>query len=70
MVSPQEAVLNASLKEKTKLVLKTLTPREEQIIKLHFGLADGNEHTLEEVEQRFASLANEFVKSRQKLCPS
>ncbi|MBI3696083.1 MAG: RNA polymerase sigma factor RpoD, partial [Acidobacteria bacterium] len=35
-------------------VLKTLTPREEKVIKMRFGLDDGNEHTLEELGQRFA----------------
>ena len=54
VVSPAEAVLSTNLKEKTELVLKTLTPREEQIIKLRFGLGDGNEHTLEEVGRRFS----------------
>ena len=34
-------------------VLKTLTPREEQVLKMRFGLGDGNEHTLEEIGQRF-----------------
>jgi RNA polymerase primary sigma factor len=42
------------LKEQTASVLKTLTPREEKIIKMRFGLEDGSEHTLEEVGQTFA----------------
>jgi RNA polymerase primary sigma factor len=50
-VSPIEAALNTNLKEKTELILKTLTPREEQIIKMRFGLGDGSEHTIEEVGQ-------------------
>jgi RNA polymerase primary sigma factor len=54
VVSPAEAVFSANLKEKTELVLKSLTPREEQIIKLRFGFGDGSEHTLEEVGQRFS----------------
>jgi RNA polymerase primary sigma factor len=54
VVSPAEAVLSTSLKEKTELVLKSLTPREEQIIKLRFGFGDGNEQTLEEVGRRFS----------------
>ena len=54
IVSPAEAALNANLKEKTESVLKTLTPREEQVIKMRFGLGDGSEHTLEEVGQRFS----------------
>ena len=54
VVSPAEAVLNTNLKEKMESVLKTLTPREEQIIKMRFGLGDGVEHTLGEVGQRFS----------------
>jgi RNA polymerase primary sigma factor len=54
VVSPSEAVINLNLKEQTQSVLKTLTPREEKVIKMRFGLDDGSEHTLEEVGQSFA----------------
>jgi RNA polymerase primary sigma factor len=54
VVSPSETVINLNLKEQTASVLKTLTPREEKIIKMRFGLEDGSEHTLEEVGQSFA----------------
>jgi RNA polymerase primary sigma factor len=54
MVSPAEAVINVSLKDQTSQVLRTLTPREEKVIKMRFGLEDGSEHTLEEVGQSFA----------------
>jgi RNA polymerase primary sigma factor len=54
VISPSEAVINLSLKEQTESVLKTLTPREEKVIKMRFGLDDGSEHTLEEVGQSFA----------------
>ena len=54
IISPAEAVININLKEQTESVLKTLTPREEQVIKMRFGLGDGSEHTLEEVGQRFS----------------
>ena len=54
VVSPSEAVINLNLREQTAQVLKTLTPREEKIIKMRFGLDDGSEHTLEEVGQNFA----------------
>ena len=54
VVSPSEAVINLNLREQTAEVLKTLTPREEKIIKMRFGLQDGSEHTLEEVGQHFA----------------
>jgi RNA polymerase primary sigma factor len=52
-VSPADAVININLKEMTEQVLNTLTPREEGIIKMRFGLEDGTEHTLEEVGQKF-----------------
>ncbi|MCC6588366.1 MAG: RNA polymerase sigma factor RpoD [Bryobacterales bacterium] len=54
VVSPSEAVINLNLREQTAEVLKTLSPREEKIIKMRFGLQDGSEHTLEEVGQQFA----------------
>jgi RNA polymerase primary sigma factor len=54
VVSPAEAVINLNLKEQTESVLKTLTPREERVIKMRFGVGDGSEHTLEEVGQSFA----------------
>ena len=54
IVSPAEAVINLILKEQTESVLKTLTPREEKVIKMRFGVGDGSEHTLEEVGQNFA----------------
>ena len=54
MISPSEAVINLNLREQTAEVLKTLSPREEKIIKMRFGLQDGSEHTLEEVGQHFA----------------
>jgi RNA polymerase primary sigma factor len=54
VVSPSEAVININLKEQTEALLKTLTPREERVIKMRFGLGDGSEHTLEEVGQSFA----------------
>jgi RNA polymerase primary sigma factor len=54
MVSPAEAVINVNLKDQTSQVLRTLTPREEKVIKMRFGLEDGSEHTLEEVGQSFA----------------
>jgi RNA polymerase primary sigma factor len=54
VVSPAEAVININLKDQTEALLKTLTPREEKVIKMRFGLGDGSEHTLEEVGQNFA----------------
>ncbi len=54
VASPSEAVIKMNLREQTAEVLKTLSPREEKIIKMRFGLQDGGEHTLEEVGQHFA----------------
>ena len=54
VVSPSEAAIILSLKEKMASMLKKLNPREERIIRLRFGFEDGNLHTLEEVGQTFA----------------
>jgi RNA polymerase primary sigma factor len=53
-LGPAEAVINVNLKERTEHVLRTLSPREERIIKMRFGLEVGSEHTLEEVGRSFA----------------
>ena len=53
-VSPVDAAINTDLRERTESVLHTLTPREEQVIKLRFGMVDGSERTLEEVGQNFS----------------
>src|SRR5450755_3122220 len=52
-VSPADAAINGNLKERTEHVLRTLSPREEKIIRMRFGMDDGSEHTLEEVGQSF-----------------
>jgi len=52
-ISPAEAVINVNRKEGTEHVLHTLSPREEKIIKMRFGMEDGSEHTLEEVGRSF-----------------
>jgi RNA polymerase primary sigma factor len=54
VVSPVESIIGLSLREQTNRVLNTLTPREEKVLRLRFGLSDGCEHTLEEVGQDFA----------------
>ncbi|HEY4901346.1 MAG TPA: RNA polymerase sigma factor RpoD, partial [Terriglobales bacterium] len=54
VISPAETVINVDLKDQTANVLRTLTRREEKVIKMRFGLEDGSEHTLEEVGQCFA----------------
>jgi len=52
-VSPSDAVIHLDLKEQVASMLKTLTPREEAIIRMRFGLDDDSEHTLEEVGRTF-----------------
>ena len=52
-VSPVEAVIQNNLKDRTRSALKTLTPREERVLKMRFGIGGGTEHTLEEVGQTF-----------------
>jgi RNA polymerase primary sigma factor len=54
VVSPVESIISLSLREQTNKVLNSLTPREEKVLRLRFGLSDGCEHTLEEVGQDFA----------------
>ena len=54
MPSPAEAVMGLHLQDKTRKVLATLTPREEQVLRLRFGIGERSDHTLEEVGTRFA----------------
>ena len=51
--SPPETVININLREQIGEALKSLTEREAKVLKMRFGLGDGNEHTLEEVGQQF-----------------
>jgi RNA polymerase primary sigma factor len=60
-ISPDEAVMNMNLKERTAHVLRTLSPREEKIIRMRFGMEDDSERTLEEVGQSF-SLTRERIR--------
>lgn len=53
-VSPSDAAVYTSLEEQTRKVLATLTPREEQILRMRFGIGEKSDYTLEEVGQRFA----------------
>jgi RNA polymerase primary sigma factor len=53
VLSPMESVLVSNLQDQTRRVLKSLTPREEQVLKMRFGVGDGSEHTLEEVGRSF-----------------
>ncbi|MBF0312473.1 MAG: RNA polymerase sigma factor RpoD [Oligoflexia bacterium] len=53
IISPQEAVMNITLSEQTRMVLSTLTPREEKVLRMRFGIGEKSDHTLEEVGQDF-----------------
>src|ERR1700730_17435470 len=53
VLAPIDAVLVSSLQDQPRRVLKSLTPREEQVLKMRFGVGDGSEHTLEEVGRSF-----------------
>ncbi|HHF51344.1 MAG TPA: sigma-70 family RNA polymerase sigma factor, partial [Candidatus Aminicenantes bacterium] len=53
MQSPPDKVISINLREQIDEALKTLTQREAKVLKMRFGLGDGNEHTLEEVGQQF-----------------
>ncbi len=53
VVSPAEAVINMNLAEQTRKVLATLTPREEKVLRMRFGIGEKSDHTLEEVGQDF-----------------
>lgn len=53
VVSPIEAVIKANLSESTAKVLATLTPREEKVLRMRFGIGEKSDHTLEEVGQDF-----------------
>jgi RNA polymerase primary sigma factor len=54
MINPSEAVINLNLSEQTRKVLATLTPREEKVLRMRFGIGEDSDHTLEEVGQDFS----------------
>ena len=53
IINPSEAVININLSEQTRRVLATLTPREEKVLRMRFGIGEKSDHTLEEVGQDF-----------------
>ncbi len=53
VISPAEAIVNLNLAEQTRRVLSTLTPREEKVLRMRFGIGEESDHTLEEVGQDF-----------------
>jgi RNA polymerase primary sigma factor len=52
-MSPSEAAVNLNLSEQTRKVLATLTPREEKVLRMRFGIGEKSDHTLEEVGNDF-----------------
>lgn len=54
LVTPSEAVINLNLSEQTRKVLATLSPREEKVLRMRFGIGEESDHTLEEVGQDFS----------------
>lgn len=53
VINPSEAIINLNLAEQTRRVLATLTPREEKVLRMRFGIGEESDHTLEEVGQDF-----------------
>lgn len=53
VINPAEAIINLNLAEQTRRVLSTLTPREEKVLRMRFGIGEESDHTLEEVGQDF-----------------
>jgi len=53
VTSPSDAVMNLNLSEQTRRVLATLSPREEKVLRMRFGIGEKSDHTLEEVGQDF-----------------
>ena len=53
VISPQDAIASVTLSEQTRAVLATLTPREEKVLRMRFGIGEKSDHTLEEVGQDF-----------------
>jgi len=53
IISPQDAVMSVTLSEQCREILSTLTPREEKVLRMRFGIGEKSDHTLEEVGQDF-----------------
>ena len=53
IISPSDAIMSITLSEQTRAVLSTLTPREEKVLRMRFGIGEKSDHTLEEVGQDF-----------------
>ncbi len=53
IISPQDAAMSVTLSEQTRSILSTLTPREEKVLRMRFGIGEKSDHTLEEVGQDF-----------------
>ena len=62
IISPQDAVMSVTLSEQTRSVLSTLTPREEKVLRMRFGIGEKSDHTLEEVGQDFFVVTRERIR--------
>ncbi len=69
-VIPVDAAIQANLKETVTRVLASLTPREERVLRMRFGIGMNTDHTLEEVGQQFWSPASASGRSRRRRCGS
>jgi RNA polymerase primary sigma factor len=65
--SPPETVININLREQIGEALKSLTEREAKVLKMRFGLGDGNEHTLEEVGHTLEEVGQQFKVTRERI---
>ena len=68
IITPSDAVVNINLQEQTRKVLATLTPREEQVLRMRFGIGEKSDHTLEEVGQKFTVTRERIRQIEAKAC--
>ena len=69
-VLPLDAAIQANLRETTTRVLANLTPREERVLRMRFGIGMNTDHILEEVGQQFSVPASASGRSRPRRCAS
>jgi hypothetical protein len=69
-VLPIDAAIQSNLRETTTRVLASLTPREERVLRMRFGIGMNTDHTLEEVGQQFSVTRERIVRSRRRRCAS
>ena len=68
IITPSDAVVNINLQEQTRKVLTTLTPREEQVLRMRFSIGKKSDHTLEEVGQKFTVTRERIQQIRPRRC--